>query len=233
MEAARSSEMLVNFYQTTRRYNPEDSHLHLHTRRRENLKSHQFAAHLDTVPPCPGHLLYPRSCHFPRHLRHNAHTAYSKIELPLPILCGLLACFVRIRRQSKWNRIFRHVDQLVSPTRSVQSGTRLKVGQRKAILDCLIFLIGLGECRGKYVKIGHGHFSLYLAACNVLQSFVVAYALRPSCKNVPRIGFIMFVCTRAQLDNRWTVWSDFVLKILARHLTCFVLVVRGHKNLAF
>jgi hypothetical protein len=28
MEAARTSEMLVNFYQTTRRYNPEDSHLH-------------------------------------------------------------------------------------------------------------------------------------------------------------------------------------------------------------
>jgi hypothetical protein len=27
MEAARNSETLVNFYQTTRRYNPEDSHL--------------------------------------------------------------------------------------------------------------------------------------------------------------------------------------------------------------
>jgi hypothetical protein len=27
-EAARTSETLVNFYQTTRRYNPEDSHLH-------------------------------------------------------------------------------------------------------------------------------------------------------------------------------------------------------------
>jgi hypothetical protein len=29
MEAARTSETLVNFYQTTRRYNPEDSHLHV------------------------------------------------------------------------------------------------------------------------------------------------------------------------------------------------------------
>jgi hypothetical protein len=29
MEAARTSETLVNFYQTTRRYNPEDSHLNL------------------------------------------------------------------------------------------------------------------------------------------------------------------------------------------------------------
>jgi hypothetical protein len=38
MEAARTSEMLVSFYQTTRRYNPEDSHLLTH--HRENLKSY-------------------------------------------------------------------------------------------------------------------------------------------------------------------------------------------------
>jgi hypothetical protein len=38
MEAARTSETLVNFYQTTRRYNPDDSHLCTH--RRENLKSY-------------------------------------------------------------------------------------------------------------------------------------------------------------------------------------------------
>jgi hypothetical protein len=38
MEAERTSETLVYFYQTTRRYNPEDSHLHAH--RRENLKSY-------------------------------------------------------------------------------------------------------------------------------------------------------------------------------------------------
>jgi hypothetical protein len=37
MAAARSSETLVNFYQTTWRYNPEDSHLR--TNRHENLKS--------------------------------------------------------------------------------------------------------------------------------------------------------------------------------------------------
>jgi hypothetical protein len=37
-EAARTSETLVNFYETTRRYNPEDSHLRTH--RRENLKSY-------------------------------------------------------------------------------------------------------------------------------------------------------------------------------------------------
>jgi hypothetical protein len=35
---AMSPETSVNFYQTTRCYNPEDSHHH--TRRRENLKSH-------------------------------------------------------------------------------------------------------------------------------------------------------------------------------------------------
>jgi hypothetical protein len=38
MEAASTSEASVNFHQTTRRYNPEDSHLH--TRRRENLISY-------------------------------------------------------------------------------------------------------------------------------------------------------------------------------------------------
>jgi hypothetical protein len=38
MEAARTSETLVNFYQTARCYNPEDSTLHTH--RRENLKSY-------------------------------------------------------------------------------------------------------------------------------------------------------------------------------------------------
>jgi hypothetical protein len=38
MEAARTSETLVHFYQTTRRYNPEDSRLRTH--HRENLKSY-------------------------------------------------------------------------------------------------------------------------------------------------------------------------------------------------
>jgi hypothetical protein len=37
MKAARTSETLVNFYQTARRYNPQDSHLRTHCR--ENLKS--------------------------------------------------------------------------------------------------------------------------------------------------------------------------------------------------
>jgi hypothetical protein len=39
MEAGRTSETLVNFYQTTRRYNP--GHSHLRTHRRENLKSYR------------------------------------------------------------------------------------------------------------------------------------------------------------------------------------------------
>jgi hypothetical protein len=38
MEAASTSETFVNFYQTTRRYSPEDCHLH--SRRREHLKSY-------------------------------------------------------------------------------------------------------------------------------------------------------------------------------------------------
>jgi hypothetical protein len=38
MEAASTSETLMNFYQTARRNNPEGSHLH--TRRREKVKFH-------------------------------------------------------------------------------------------------------------------------------------------------------------------------------------------------
>jgi hypothetical protein len=43
MEAARTSETLVNFYQTTWCYNPEDSNLHTH--RRENLKFYLLRKH--------------------------------------------------------------------------------------------------------------------------------------------------------------------------------------------
>jgi hypothetical protein len=72
MEAARTSEKLVNFYQTTRPYNPEDSHLRTH--RRENLKSylkhpcisvlcyHMWVeALVCTNPPPEGVLLYSLS----------------------------------------------------------------------------------------------------------------------------------------------------------------------------
>jgi hypothetical protein len=44
MEAASISETSVNFYQTTLRNNPEDNRLH--TRRRENLKSHLYSSKL-------------------------------------------------------------------------------------------------------------------------------------------------------------------------------------------
>jgi hypothetical protein len=47
MEAVRTSEALVNFYQTTRRYNPEDSHLRTH--RRENLKSYWTIISLNCI----------------------------------------------------------------------------------------------------------------------------------------------------------------------------------------
>jgi hypothetical protein len=50
MEAARASETLVNFYQTTWCYNPEDSHLRTH--RRENLKSY-FVRMKSGMKPLP------------------------------------------------------------------------------------------------------------------------------------------------------------------------------------
>jgi hypothetical protein len=48
MEATRTSETLVNFYQSTRRYNPEDSHLRTH--RRQNLKSYCSAIQIHLLP---------------------------------------------------------------------------------------------------------------------------------------------------------------------------------------
>jgi hypothetical protein len=47
MEAARTSDTLVNFHQTTRRYNPEDSDLRNH--RHENLKSYFCCIKVSTV----------------------------------------------------------------------------------------------------------------------------------------------------------------------------------------
>jgi hypothetical protein len=47
LEAARTSETLVNFYQTTWCYNPEDSHLRTHSR--ENLKSYVLPTVYDVV----------------------------------------------------------------------------------------------------------------------------------------------------------------------------------------
>jgi hypothetical protein len=47
MEAANTSGMSVNVYQITWCNNPEDSHFH--TRRRENLKSHQILLSIKTV----------------------------------------------------------------------------------------------------------------------------------------------------------------------------------------
>jgi hypothetical protein len=60
MEAARTYETLVNFYQTTRRYNPEDSHLSTH--RRENLKSYLILCWFK-MPKYGRTDLFPRMSH--------------------------------------------------------------------------------------------------------------------------------------------------------------------------
>jgi hypothetical protein len=60
MEAARTSETLENFYKTTRRYKPEDSHLRTH--RRENLKSYLLfcASHVQSECSVPSNFLVMR-----------------------------------------------------------------------------------------------------------------------------------------------------------------------------
>jgi hypothetical protein len=50
-QAVRISETSVNFYQTALRYNPADGHLH--SRRRENLKSHTIIIFVFTNPRKP------------------------------------------------------------------------------------------------------------------------------------------------------------------------------------
>jgi hypothetical protein len=57
MEAASTSETLVNFYQTTRRNNPEDSHLN--TRRRENLKPDDYHYSLNSkISKATAHIVH-------------------------------------------------------------------------------------------------------------------------------------------------------------------------------
>jgi hypothetical protein len=63
MEAVKTSETLVNLHQPTRRYNPEDSHLH--TYRREDLKSKVcliprcLRSHVNSIPhpSCLAHVV--------------------------------------------------------------------------------------------------------------------------------------------------------------------------------
>jgi hypothetical protein len=52
MDAASASETSVNFYQTTWRKNPEDSHLRTH--RRENVKSHTVGLYELLPSGCEG-----------------------------------------------------------------------------------------------------------------------------------------------------------------------------------
>jgi hypothetical protein len=78
MEAVSTSETSVNFYVTTRRNIPEDNHLH--TRRRENLKSHQ-AEDLPEANAKNHKIGPPRSpC---RDLNHG--TLDIKVTLPLDV----------------------------------------------------------------------------------------------------------------------------------------------------
>jgi hypothetical protein len=85
---ARSSETLVNFYQTIWHYNPEDSHLHTH--RRENLKSYYITYVLHSAFPS----IMPDSfkkCYFVWHMlkQGSTHNSTSQFEHPNFVLISL------------------------------------------------------------------------------------------------------------------------------------------------
>jgi hypothetical protein len=61
MEVARTSETSVHIYLTTRQCIPEDSELH--TRRRENLKSHKNNLHQNEINYFQGRVMIQASSH--------------------------------------------------------------------------------------------------------------------------------------------------------------------------
>jgi hypothetical protein len=76
MEAVQTSKTSVNWYQSTLRYNPEDGHLHTH--RREDLKSH---------PTIRRHCLAaPRTQPSPR-VRSSHHKTHDLTAMNLLQLC--------------------------------------------------------------------------------------------------------------------------------------------------
>jgi hypothetical protein len=100
MEAARTSETLVNFYQTTRRYNPESSHLRTH--RSENLKSYvsaTFRSYNTCLLPemCPVRISLGTQIILPIFFRNfseflqNNSGMYLEIEPPVQWVPGVLS----------------------------------------------------------------------------------------------------------------------------------------------
>jgi hypothetical protein len=131
VEAANTSEMSINFYRTTRRNNSEDSHLH--TRRRENLKSHFLQ-------------IYYLYC--------NSEVFWNRfIEVPLRkcIKCKLLNALVLILAlsQTKWESHF--LSPSSSALSTVTSTNSFSSGNRLSLFDSAFYfiLISSGTYFGK------------------------------------------------------------------------------------
>jgi hypothetical protein len=94
MEAARTSETSVNFYQTTRRCNPEDSHLRTH--RRENFKSspeeHRYVGKSFVICQTPG----PRRGHWcqMRNWRHSQRSDSGELAIIVTLCVHFPTCFI-------------------------------------------------------------------------------------------------------------------------------------------
>jgi hypothetical protein len=90
MEEARTSETLVHFYQTARRYNPEDSHLRSH--RRENFKSYLYSFRLGLLQE----ILHYFHCIF------FGPETYSSIDKVPLYLGSILDAFAVTKHQNRW-----------------------------------------------------------------------------------------------------------------------------------
>jgi hypothetical protein len=143
MEAVSISETSVNLYESTRRSIPEDSHFH--TRLRDNLQCRQFGVSVYTVLWGEGsdhHVLSPLVPLFVSHvlLRHvPTRLIHWMVSTSLPLLCELLAWFLRMRR-SKWNRAFGHLFVFAEQVSSIRYPFESR--SEKGYFGCLSFLIG-------------------------------------------------------------------------------------------
>jgi hypothetical protein len=129
MEAVRTSETLVNSYQCTPRYKPEDSHLCTH--RRENLKSHSVNVYdlllfrfYVVKPNIPNKELSYRD-------RYNIYVLI--LLFSFPVRCRLT--FLSVQRALSWFMRFHNNQHFVSVQPALRKHRKMP-GNDSAVLTC-------------------------------------------------------------------------------------------------